>query len=77
MYTSLLLAIQVLGASQNKLSVHWEELTAADFKDGIARAQGIELSQFLYERFQLRRVNDLSITQASAAIDGLRAAAGI
>jgi hypothetical protein len=43
----------------------------------IARGQGIELSQFLYERFQLRRANDLSITQASAAIDGLRAAAGI
>src|SRR5205085_7543227 len=39
MYTSLLL-IQVLSGSQPKLSVHWEELTAADFRDGIARAQG-------------------------------------
>src|SRR5881392_4479800 len=46
MYTSLLLAIQVLGASQAKLSVHWEELTAADFKDGIARAQGTCLLPF-------------------------------
>ena len=26
----------------------------------IARAQGIELSQFLYDRFRLRRANDLS-----------------
>jgi len=45
-YTSLLLAIQVLGAAQPKLSVHWEELTAADFKDGIARAQGTCLLPF-------------------------------
>src|SRR6266478_5899567 len=45
-YTSLLLAIQVLSASQTKLSVHWEELTAADFKDGIARAQGTCLLPF-------------------------------
>jgi creatinine amidohydrolase len=48
----LLLSIQVFSVSvlwsqapqpsntQNKLSVHWEELTAADFKDAIARAQG-------------------------------------
>jgi hypothetical protein len=39
----------------------------------IARSQGIELSQFLYDRFQLRRANDLSIKQASTAIDALRA----
>jgi len=47
-YRSLLISINVFGASvlwaqspaQTKLSVHWEELTAADFKDGIARAQG-------------------------------------
>src|SRR5256714_4452452 len=44
--TTLLLVIQVLSASQNKLSVHWEELTAADFKDGIARAQGTCLLPF-------------------------------
>jgi creatinine amidohydrolase len=31
---------------QNKLSVHWEELTAADFKDGIARAQSTCLLPF-------------------------------
>ncbi len=46
MYTSLLLTIQVLSASQTKLSVHWEELTAADFRDGIARAQGTCLLPF-------------------------------
>jgi creatinine amidohydrolase len=46
LYTPLLLAVQVLSASQNKLSVHWEELTAADFKDGIARAQGTCLLPF-------------------------------
>jgi hypothetical protein len=39
----------------------------------IARSQGVELSQFLYDRFQLRRANDLSIRQASTAIDALKA----
>ncbi len=33
-------------AAQAKLSVHWEELTAADFKDAIARAQGTCLLPF-------------------------------
>jgi creatinine amidohydrolase len=33
-------------AAQTRLSVHWEELTAADFKDGIARAQGTCLLPF-------------------------------
>jgi hypothetical protein len=37
----------------------------------IARSQRIELSQFLYDRFGLRRANDLSIKQASVAIDAL------
>ena len=46
MYTSLLLAVQVLSASQAKLSVHWEELTAADFRDAIGRAQGTCLLPF-------------------------------
>jgi len=53
-YRSLLISINVFGASvlwaqspaQTKLSVHWEELTAADFKDGIARAQGTCLLPF-------------------------------
>ena len=48
MYKSLLLSINVLGASivsaqtpaQPKLSVRWEELSAAEFRDAIARAQG-------------------------------------
>ena len=40
----------------------------------IARSREIDLSQFLYGRFELRRANDLSITQASEAIDALRTA---
>ena len=58
MYKSLLLSITTLCASivwaqspspapaQSKLSVHWEELTAADFRDAIARAQGACLLPF-------------------------------
>ena len=52
MRTSTLLALNVLYASvawaqaPAKLSVHWEELTAADFKDGITRAQGTCLLPF-------------------------------
>ncbi len=33
-------------AAQVKLSVHWEELTAADFREGIRRAQGTCLLPF-------------------------------
>ena len=48
MYRSLLLSINALCASvawaqapaQGKLSVQWEELTAAEFRDAIARARG-------------------------------------
>lgn len=55
MYKSLLISINALCASiawaqspstQSKLSVHWEELTAAEFRDGIARAQGTCLLPF-------------------------------
>ncbi|HEV2669622.1 MAG TPA: creatininase family protein [Gemmatimonadales bacterium] len=56
MYRSLLLSINALCVSAlgaqapatkpAQLSVHWEELTAADFKDGIARAQGTCLLPF-------------------------------
>ena len=58
MSKSLLLSVNVLcatllaaqapppPAAQAKLSVHWEELTAADFKDAIARAQGTCLLPF-------------------------------
>lgn len=54
MHKSLLLSINALCASvalaqapaQAKLSVHWEELTAADFKDAITRAQGTCLLPF-------------------------------
>ena len=35
-----------LGWPQNKLSVHWEELTAADFRTGIRQAQGACLLPF-------------------------------
>jgi creatinine amidohydrolase len=45
-YTSLLLAVTVLSASQDKLSVHWAELTAPDFKTAISRAQGTCLLPF-------------------------------
>ncbi|HTK53579.1 MAG TPA: creatininase family protein, partial [Gemmatimonadaceae bacterium] len=33
-------------AAQGRLSVHWEELTAADFRDAITRAQGVCLLPF-------------------------------
>src|ERR1700679_2733440 len=33
-------------APQSRLSVHWEELTAADFREGIHRAQGTCLLPF-------------------------------
>src|SRR5213076_2586856 len=55
LYKSLLLSINALcssilwaqsPAAQSKPSVHWEELTAADFKDAIARAQGTCLLPF-------------------------------
>lgn len=59
MRKSLLLSVNVLCATvlaaqnppappapQAKLSVHWEELTAADFKDAITRAQGTCLLPF-------------------------------
>lgn len=56
MRKSLLVAINVCRASllwsqsppaqTSQLSVHWEELTAADFKAGIARAQGTCLLPF-------------------------------
>ncbi len=50
----MLLSINALCAStlwaqspvQPKLSVHWEELSAAEFRDGIARAQGTCLLPF-------------------------------
>ena len=55
MRTSSLLAMAVLFASvaraqtpaaPGRLSVHWEELTAADFRDAITRAQGTCLLPF-------------------------------
>ncbi len=54
MYRPLLLSINALCASvvwaqapaQTKLSVHWEELTAAEFEGAIARAQGTCLLPF-------------------------------
>ncbi len=55
MYRSLLVSINAFCVSiawaqsppaQNKLSVHWEELSAAEFRDGISRAQGTCLLPF-------------------------------
>ena len=55
MYKSLLLSITVLCASNgwaqapaapSKLSVHWEELSAAEFREAISRAQGTCLLPF-------------------------------
>ena len=58
MHKTLLISINAFCASilwaqapsppspQTKLSVHWDELTAADFKDAIARAQGTCLLPF-------------------------------
>ena len=55
MHKSLLVSINALCASlvwaqspavQSKPSVHWEELTAADFRDAIARAQATCLLPF-------------------------------
>jgi len=51
---SILVALNLLSASvmwaqspaQAKLSVHWEELSAADFRDAISRAQGTCLLPF-------------------------------
>jgi len=53
-HKSLLLSINLICVSilwtqspaQTKLSVHWEELTAADFRDAIGRAQGTCLLPF-------------------------------
>ena len=57
-FSALLLALllTILNAShlaqsqavtpQSKLSVHWEELTAADFREGIHRSQGTCLLPF-------------------------------
>jgi creatinine amidohydrolase len=42
----LLLALTSFGWEQSKLSVRWEELTAAEFRAGIARAQGTCLLPF-------------------------------
>ena len=55
MYRSLLVTLSVLCTSnllsqsppaQTKLSVHWEELSAAEFKDAITRSQGTCLLPF-------------------------------
>jgi hypothetical protein len=44
--TSQAPSAQQQASSQSKLSVHWEELSAAEFRDGIARAQGVCLLPF-------------------------------
>jgi len=52
--TAFLVLLTIMSAShrpqaqavQPKLSVHWEELTAADFREGIHRSQGTCLLPF-------------------------------
>src|SRR5262245_63191797 len=44
--TFFLLLGCIPATSQTKLSVHWEELTAADFRSGIQQAQGTCLLPF-------------------------------
>ena len=46
MYSSVLLVFALLQAPQAKLSVHWAELSAGEFRDAIARAQGTCLLPF-------------------------------
>ena len=43
---SMLLFSTTLSGSQAKLSTHWEELTASDFREGIRRSQGTCLLPF-------------------------------
>src|SRR5438270_12435701 len=45
LFAAIFLSVQI-GWSQSKLSTHWEELTAADFRTGIHRAQGTCLLAF-------------------------------
>jgi creatinine amidohydrolase len=45
-YSSVLFAFALLQAPQAKLSVHWAELSAGEFRDAIARAQGTCLLPF-------------------------------
>src|SRR5712691_3438177 len=42
----VVLSSGIPGWSQAKLSVHWEELTGADFRDGIRQSQGTCLLPF-------------------------------
>ena len=45
-YLSLPYSLQAQAPASSKLSVHWEELTASDFRDGIQRSQGVCLLPF-------------------------------
>jgi creatinine amidohydrolase len=45
-FFALLLVLSLPAAAQQKLSVHWEELTAPDFAQGIARSGGTCLLPF-------------------------------
>jgi creatinine amidohydrolase len=45
-FFSIIPALSQSSAPQSRLSVHWEELTAADFREGILRAQGTCLLPF-------------------------------
>jgi creatinine amidohydrolase len=43
---SSLKSLEAQATPSNKLSVHWEELTASDFREGIHRSQGVCLLPF-------------------------------
>src|SRR5437870_191369 len=45
-FVAILLFYTALAFPQSKLSVHWEELTGADFRDGIRQSQGTCLLPF-------------------------------
>jgi creatinine amidohydrolase len=46
LFVIFLFFLGTVSGAQTKLSVHWEELTAADFREGIHRAQGACLLPF-------------------------------
>jgi creatinine amidohydrolase len=46
LFVAMLAALSSVASAQSKLSTHWEELTAADFRDAIRQSQGTCLLPF-------------------------------
>jgi len=64
------LCSQVPATKPAQLSVHWEELTAADFKDGIAKAQGtclLAVGDKAVAALRRAQYNGLGLLMVSAA----------